>query len=293
MVVPAACAVFALTACSASQAAAPENGEPAVGTVPVLLDSVNLRLPVQDYLRTDDDAARLGQARLTLARQCLQRFGLDYPAEQPSSAGYGPRSLTERRYGITDAALARTNGYGLGARDPSLQPQPAKPDLGPDGETALTGQGPSAVRGVPVPDGGCLGEADRRLTAGEPAGADLDLGQKLQFQSFDATKRDSRVRAVNQAWSACMARQNYHYTDPLAAMADPAFLRGAPTPEQITVAETDIRCKAETNVIGVWFTVESAYQRRAIDHDSAAFATARAALATQRDVVAEVERSAR
>jgi hypothetical protein len=51
----------------------------------------------------------------------MKRFGIDYVVEEIPSTGYGPRSLTDRRYGATDAELALRNGFGLGDRDPSMR----------------------------------------------------------------------------------------------------------------------------------------------------------------------------
>jgi hypothetical protein len=266
-----------------------DTGEPVIGSVPKLLASADLRLPAQDYLQTNQQSERLGRARLALIQRCLARFGVDYAVEQVSSAGYGPRSLTDRRYGITDAELAARAGFGLGERDPSLQPQPARPDVGPDGQAALFGDGPSQVLGIEVPSGGCVGEADRAINRAVPAGADPQLGHKLQFESFELSKKDSRVRDAFAAWSLCMAEVGYRYPDPLAAAADPRFTGPEVSAEQIAVARADIGCKEETNLVGVWFTVESAYQQREIERNSAAFAACKEAIAARQRAATAVE----
>jgi len=113
-----------------------------------------------------------------------------------------------------------------------------------------------------------------------PPTADPGLGQKLQFQSFEWAKRDEQVQAVFRAWSACMARSRYHYADPLAVAADPRF-EGPVSKDEVAVAQADIRCKARTNVVGVWFTVESSYQREQISRNAAAFRATKEALAAR------------
>jgi hypothetical protein len=255
------------------------GGEPVVGAYPTLTSGYGLRLPVEDYLPTAEQSARVGRAHIELVRRCLARFGIDYALRFVPGDRYGPRSLTERRYGITDLDLARDHGYGLGARDPVRQPRPAQPDLGTDGETALSGQGRTVVRGRAVPPGGCLAEAGRGLHPGTVR-ADIARAHRLQYTSYELSRRDSRVRAVIAAWSSCMARSGYWYADPLAAGADPAFV-GRPSREEIAVATADIGCKARANLVGVWFTVESAYQRRSIDADRGGFAATRAAIAAR------------
>ena len=273
-----------LAACSAPAEGGQDTGEPALGAIPNLLAAADLRLPAQDYLATDAQNLQYLRAEVKLIQDCLRRFGVSYPVTPAADTNYGPRSMTDRRYGITDAALASTAGYGLGARDPALQTRPPTPDIGADGETALTGQGPTIVRGVPVPAGGCTGEARRTLDAQLPPGADLQLAQNLQMQSFEQAKRDSRVKTVNAAWSSCLAEHGYHYADPFAPLADPRF-KGKLTPEQITVAATDIDCKGRTNLVGVWFSVESAYEARAIQQAKAAFDLLKQARAARQGAV--------
>jgi hypothetical protein len=56
------------------------------------------------------------------------------------------------------------------------------------------------------------------------------------------------------------------------------------------VARQDIACKAETNLVGRWFAVESAYQRQAIDADRSGFAEVKAAIEAQdRNAAALIE----
>jgi hypothetical protein len=271
--------LLALAGCSA-RAAGTASTEPAIGTVPRLLDSAGLRLPVQDYLPTNEQNDRLGRANLVLIQRCMARFGFTYDVKMAPAGDYGPTSLTDRRYGITDARLASTAGYGLGTRDPARQAPPAKPDIGPDGETVLSGQGKSVVDGQSVPQGGCIADALRALDESVPAAADLQKGNTLQLRSFQESKVDSRVEAVAASWSACMQQAGYRYADPLAAAGDPAFT-APPSATQIAVALADIACKAKTNLVGVWFTVDSAYERRAIDADRTGFADTRAAIAAR------------
>ncbi|WP_437068827.1 hypothetical protein [Streptomyces sp. enrichment culture] len=232
-----------------------------------MVAAAGLRLPLQDYLLADHELRELDRARVVLIDRCMRGFGFSYPVRHPT-ADLGPRSPTERRYGITDASDAAAHGYGLGDRDPARQKPPEKPDLDADAQTVLFGKGRSSVKGRPVPEGGCVTQADRSLGAGAPAGTDPGLAQQLSFQSFDLSRADSRVRRATRAWSACMAGHGYDYADPLAPLGDPA-LSGATSPRAVATATTDIRCKKATNLVGIWFAVESAYQRRLIDdhHD--------------------------
>jgi hypothetical protein len=271
-----------LGGCASSKSTVDLYGEPLVGPAPPILASAGLRLPVEDYLPTVDQNDRLAKARVALIRACLSRWGIAYEVAPVPSGSYGPATLTDRRYGITDIAVARQYGYGLGPRDPAQITRPSPPKLDLDGLTVLSGQGRSVVAGLAVPDGGCVGEADRALTVADTAS--VNRGANLQVESFVRSRVDSRVRAVVQTWSSCMAGSGYRYADPLAVAGDPAFT-GPPDQHQFDVAATDIACKSTTNLVGVWFTVEAAYEARAIAADPGGFAATRSAIAA-RDRVA-------
>ncbi|MDQ1711900.1 MAG: hypothetical protein QOE45_1350 [Frankiaceae bacterium] len=276
-------AVVVGSGCGAADVAGPARGserQPEAATAPRLLASVDLRLPVEDYMLSEDQLRTVATARVLLVERCLARFGVRVSLPDGDASGdVGPRSLTDRRYGITDAALAGKYAFGLGPRDPALRRKPPQPDLGVDGRAALTGQGPTLVRGVTVPEGGCLGEADRLLDAGIPSGVDTSAAQSLQFASFDRSRADSRVRKVFAAWSACMAESGYHYADPLGTPGDPRFTGPGPASAlAIATARADLRCKARTNVVGVWFTVDAAYERSAIEESQRTFIVAKQAL---------------
>ncbi|WP_424856029.1 hypothetical protein [Streptomyces sp. SAI-170] len=236
---------------------------------------MDLRLPLQDYLLDDRQLRDLDRARVVLIDRCMHDFGFTYAVRQPA-ADYGPRSATERRYGITDAADAAAYGYGLGKRDPALQKPPARPVLHADAETVLFGKGRSSIKGRKVPEGGCMTQADRSLGSVAPAGTDPGLPQQLSFRAFDLSRADSRVRGAIRAWSACMAESGHDYADPLAPLADPA-LTGSTSRRTIATATADIRCKQRTNLVGVWFTVESAYHKRLIDQHTEELEAVRAA----------------
>ncbi|HEU5111412.1 MAG TPA: hypothetical protein VFT95_22960 [Micromonosporaceae bacterium] len=224
------------------------SGSPSpVEPPPVLLRSAELRLPIDDYLLSPVDLRQLAAARVVLVRQCMNAAGLDLPPPAESRET-GPRTWNERRYGITDPDLAAVDGFGLGDRDPAAQ-QP-KPAPKPDAAQRAALDGP----------GGCVARADRDQRRDSPPGADRDLPRRLSAESFDRSGREPTVRAAVSAWSECMRANGLNYDDPLAPLADARFA-GAPTEAEITAATADVECKRRTNLVGVWFTAESAIQR--------------------------------
>ncbi|WP_329563411.1 hypothetical protein OG711_37735 [Streptomyces uncialis] len=82
-----------------------------------------------------------------------------------------------------------------------------------------------------------------------------------------------------------MADAGYDYRNPLAPPVDPR-LRDAPKHEAIRTAARDITCKKRTNLVGIWFAVETAYQKQAVDKH-------RERLNTVRHVIAEATRDNR
>ncbi|GAB7044577.1 MULTISPECIES: hypothetical protein [Catenuloplanes] len=282
----AAVLVAVLVTAGCGTPAADDGGEPEIGDVPVIADASDLKLPVQDYMPTPEQAKRIGVAQIELIKRCMARFGKAYDVDPVDGDAYGPRSLTDRRYGITDLELARADGYGLGDRDPARQPEAKRPALDADAETVLGGDGRSEVNGQKVPEGGCLAEAGRNLNAEIPEGADYRRGTDLQEWSFKKSREDSRVRNAFVAWSRCMAEAGYSYADPFAPAGDPAFAEGKASAQETAVAVADVGCKQRTNLVGIFYTVESAYQTREIDKESNNFDATLDAIAARDRVAA-------
>jgi hypothetical protein len=251
---------------SYDQRGTPENdGLPAVAHVPQLLESVDLKLPLDAHLPSMEDVHRYGMANRALITRCMQRFKIDFaPSAAPASVGL--RSWNERRYGLTDPSAAAALGYGLGARTPRDAPSRPSQRLDSRGVTVLSGEPATTARRLHVPDGGCSGQARRALTgrpSDTPPLADPYLAQHLSQLSLQESRRDPRVRAAVNHWSQCMLAKNHHYDDPFAPFADPANTRGA-TPRAVDTAVDDVTCKKRTNLIGIWFSVDAAYQKRLI-----------------------------
>lgn len=267
-------------------AGAAEQGPRAPSIIrPALVQAASLHLPVESYMLADADLTLVARARARLVERCLDGFGIHLAMPDPgASSAFGPRTLMDRRYGITDAHLAAVDGFGLGPRDPSLAPPQPKPDLSVDARTALSGQGASVVNGKQVPRGGCLTQADRQLDAGNPANVDTALPQRLQFATFEQSQHDPTVLAAISAWSSCMQAAGYRYASPLDAVSDPRFTDSThPSRQEIRTAVADVRCKERTNLVGIWFSTESAMQRQEIARSSDAFASALRALRSRVD----------
>jgi hypothetical protein len=53
------------------------------------------------------------------------------------------------------------------------------------------------------------------------------------------------------------------------------------TPAEIATAKADVACKQQTNLVGIWFTVESAHQRTLIIQNTTALNLAAEAIHTE------------
>ncbi|MFJ2263761.1 hypothetical protein ACIOKD_36660 [Streptomyces sp. NPDC087844] len=255
-------AAAALTAgCSADHREQPEEA-------PALLRSTGLRLPLDAYLLSPGETTKVTEAHRVLVRRCMVRFGFDYPPVAEGGTGGGLTSWTERRYGITDPTEAAVRGYRL--RAPAGPASPAEP--GPQERIALTGEGKSRVKGLAVPEGGCAGEAGRRLQAGGPRDVDRSLAQALSTESYERSLRDKGVRTVTEQWSHCMRASELDYAGPLDPPKDPRFQGAVLSAAERNTARTDVSCKRRTNLVGVWFTAEAAVQRSLIDRNHEALA---------------------
>ncbi|MET7711309.1 hypothetical protein [Streptomyces sp. NPDC005407] len=279
----AALALLAASAgCAQGRAAEPgptASGPPPVHGVPTMLGVGSLVLPIEPYLFTDRQVARLFQARAVLTTVCMQRFGHRWSA--PSGAGLDTGTLnpanTAHRYGITDAAAAARFGYhpAVGtvpgqARKKNPGPQPGQRDmlvltgLNDDGTPARADE-----RGRPLPPGGCQGEATAALSGDPQKIGNRELVGAINIGSYRDSQTDPRVVEVFRAWSLCMRRHGYDYADPTRAPGkDPRVTGPTAGRAEIALAGTDVACKREANVIGVWSSVDAAYQRRAMAEKS-------------------------
>ncbi|MFJ8039142.1 hypothetical protein ACIRBX_01345 [Kitasatospora sp. NPDC096147] len=252
--------------------AAPDASAPPERTEP--------QLPIEAYLFSEAEADTLARAGVVLRRACLRRFGLDY-AVNPTGPSTGPRSFTDRRYGLTDRAEAEANGYHLGDRDPRTHPVRPTP-LSAEQQQVLTGHRPEEsgpggpelrVNGVAVPPGGCYDEAKRGLAGAGDLGPS-PVAQRANLQTFKDSMAVPQVTRLFEEWSACMRNEGHAYPDPMQAMSDPRFLGDTPTPLEIRVATADVACKQRVGLVEAWSGVEAGLQKESIARQQADFATA-------------------
>ncbi|MFI9783592.1 hypothetical protein ACIHEI_08825 [Kitasatospora sp. NPDC051984] len=229
-------------------------------------------LPVEQYLLTPAQLAQLDYAIGLLTQDCMKRFqfSLDIPAELTHQR---TGSQIPRRYGPSDLSEAQQYGYhSRPDEDRDLAKVPPPEDLPAAEQFVLTGNtntaansAPTLSGGLDIPPGGCRGAAVREIGGGAGSYAGSELAQQIGDTSFMRAKSDDRVTAVNSAWSACMKTHGYAYQTPMDAFSDSQW-KGSQMASQLelSVATADVTCKQQTNLIGVWYSVESAFQQQQI-----------------------------
>ncbi|MFG2818086.1 hypothetical protein ACGFX4_01545 [Kitasatospora sp. NPDC048365] len=286
-------AAAALVTAACAQPSGRASAEPEVPAFPTLLDARRVVYPLQSY---DVDAARhreLEKAQDALIDQCMQRFGFRFA---PRPAGPDGEEENSRRYGLTDASVAARDGYAV---PPGEKPTRSTPAPGSDEALALFGEeklAPSALPrnqqdaersggservlgGARVPVGGCLTESRLKLFAPAADTVDPQLVFNLAVQAYNDSKADSRVRAAVAAWSSCLAHAGFHAENPVSPLKELGLTpASANAPEAVAAAEADVACKREVNLVGIWSTVEVAYQKRQIERNGEVLRRARGQL---------------
>lgn len=253
-----------------------EQEEPAIGNVQVVTDASQIALPLDAYLLATDDYVTVQRAAWQMVSDCVERFGGAYSmSEEAFIASLGIADLgtsNQRRYGLLDPDSASQYGYNL---PPDQQP-PATDDkasgwnpsdtellLVRGAESGVSSEMPTDLNGDPLPEDGCQGEATREGSAGMDPPPNLQLPNELSLESHDRSQNDSRVRDAIGEWSQCMSESGYAYESIWDAndfeWADPVQA------EEIATATADVACKLDTNLAGIWSTVETAYQERMVD----------------------------
>ncbi len=269
----------------------PEETEPSIGPPPRLERPAEVVLPLDAYVPTKQEYVTVLHAVWKLTSDCVSRFGARYTASEEKLAADVPPldRLNERRYGLFSAESAARSGYAASEDEHAAgngdsagwDPTPNEKFLvvGRTAEFAGAREMPKDVNGKPLPAEGCTGEAWRKLADGARLPADPRLTDQLRVRAFDRAENDSRVRSAISAWSECMAKRGHTY----ASVWEPND-KGWPDPpgaSEIATATADVACKRETNLVGIWYTVEKAYQQRTIDRNAEALAVVKEHLRAQ------------
>ncbi|MFE2291904.1 hypothetical protein [Streptomyces sp. NPDC059452] len=269
-----------LTACAADpDPGDTEASEPVVASTPRMLETAGLTLPLDVYETTAEQRATLTRAQDVLIGRCMARYGFTFnPPDRraaskarPNSRVFGLVSATDAaRYGYRNPAAADRAPAGAATAPLTKAEEIAlhgDPDLDP--ATMPMSQEEAEKKGAggqDVPVGGCVRESFLKLYAPRPDSVDQLFVFNLRGEAESRARADSRIKAVDERWSQCMAKAGFRATDPMDA-ADQLGFTGETnaSPAAITAAKADVGCKKDVNLVGVHFAVTSAYHQRLID----------------------------
>lgn len=303
-------AVLALAGCSATGVGGPAGStEPRVTATPAMLKTVGTSFPLDAYEATPEQTNTLNRAQGVLIGQCMQRFGFTYQAVEQSVPS--ATKSNARVFGLSDPDTAAQFGY----RTPGMTDAPARPtpvteptaaeilalhgenDIEPGtmpqnlDEAEKSGGSSVKFNGKAVPVGGCIRESFLQLYARKANEVDILFVFNLKGEAESKTREDSRVRAVNERWSQCMAKAGYKVTSPLQATKELGFSGGTlSSPAAVTTAKADVRCKQEVNLIGVYYAVTTAYQQQRTEKNGETLALAKEQLESRLQLAASLTR---
>ncbi|MEV7611633.1 hypothetical protein [Streptomyces sp. NPDC089799] len=277
LVIAAGVGMLLLTGCSegGQEGAGGGGGGAAVRDVVTEADIV---LPVSAYLFTAEQQALVDNAHSTLAADCMKRFGFDWPVKKAEAA-----KGVNRRYGVVGEKVAAEHGYhviasagdsehaeGSVSRAPKLPPE-AYMVYGAKGGKAGAG---GSYQGKDIPEGGCIGEAGRKLgldKVQDPAKGKIGL-LSIDYSSFGKAQATPEFKKAQDEWVACMKKSGYQHTAFLQPAEKYAAQGNSASPEEKVVAKADVKCKQETKLATVLLRAETKIQNDYIEQNAAGFA---------------------
>ncbi|MFG2607195.1 hypothetical protein ACGFT2_27170 [Streptomyces sp. NPDC048514] len=267
-----------------------------------------------------DDAKVIGKAEWVLGKKCM--VGLGFPgfatldtrtveATYPVRRGYPASSSMpgdDSPYGVDDPDRAADHGYHNREQDDSSQPM----EWPVDQYVALTGRyetGDSRrAHGHPIPEGGCLGEAGRKIYGPPPKARKVNgvrvsgsytTAAELWSKAARQARKDPAWKKADRAWSDCMREKGFHYSEPDKALYDSAWYgtAGSPSGKEKKTAAADAQCKLDTDYITDVHAVETRFQKAAIGKHKKELGELRAAVKqaveTSRTIIDKASRDAR
>lgn len=258
------CAVLALTACGAARDDGEGGGD---GFLPAGDQARALALPFDEYTLSPFEIRTLLHAEDLLVRDCMKGNGMDwqvYPA--PEEEGIDPPH--RRRYGVIEAPVAETHGYGA----PRMAADEGLVEELREDRRSLPATEHRVAHGDET-GAGCVEGAQEDFMAGVP---DMDhnlLNSYIQT-GFEDSMDEPAVVEVFAAWSACMADRGFDYPTPVEAAADPRWESGGdgPSAAEVEAATADVACKGEASVVETWRDAEEAAQLGLIEEHPEDFA---------------------
>ncbi|MFF0477175.1 hypothetical protein [Streptomyces sp. NPDC004284] len=268
-------AVSLLASCSGGGGDGADGGPPALGDVPRINRSADIPgLPMDAYTLTKDQFITFMAAQRIAARTCMARFGFDYKAlDSTIDPAKAPPLQPEKPsyFGIIDEDRAARFGYQSPDLPPGMNKRPTGGANTTEAEQAVyTGKAANQqVGGETVPEGGCAKESGVAVQTGAVDGINILATGNERIDAHERALVDDRMKKVHADWSACMKKAGYDYATPKQAVDDEKWHHAGPRrPDEIATAKADVACKRRTNVVGTWWALTEAYERRYVENNA-------------------------
>ena len=282
------CCCAALAGCTASASKGPATtvSTPSVGR-PQPPSSVQAALSREAFTpyaalgRSDNDGLAPNESSIALSDACMNAAG--YPGgSAPFAILGGPANLAFSQpwgaWGYLDVTQAEQYGFrvvpgsALTALGIHSQPQVTDPASLPAAEQTAMGKCGTIVQ-----------DFTDQAESGSLAGI-----QTLSDDIYNDVLRDQAVKNATRAWSACMARNGYNYTDPqtawrqeLRSLTGGALginvnqtVSASANKAQIAMAVADANCTQSTDLAGIYFAVQASYEQQLVNANQQALTAA-------------------
>ncbi|MGW1775074.1 hypothetical protein [Streptomyces sp. NPDC002104] len=243
-----------------------------------VVTEADIALPVSAYFFTPEQQALVDTAHSTLASDCMKRFGFDWPVTKAE-----PVKVVSRRYGVVSEKVAAEHGYHMiplaGGDQHAAGAASGAAKLPPEAYMVYGAKGGKAgtagnYQGKDVPEGGCVGEAGRKLGLDKvqnPQKGKIGL-LSIDFSSFAQAQKMPEFTKAQNEWASCMRKAGYRHTTFLQPAEKYAPQGNSATPQEKAVAKADVNCKQETKLSTVLLRLETKIQNDYIEQNAAGFA---------------------
>ncbi|MGK2887732.1 MAG: hypothetical protein ACSLE8_23655 [Rhodococcus sp. (in: high G+C Gram-positive bacteria)] len=252
--------LLAVGSCDGSEASMPVVPDESLSIGSIADGSDDLTLPIDALLvRSASDSKVIQAAWEVVIGRCMQRQGLEYDPYPPGN----PTSPLDPtiRYGLISVDDAKQFGYhnpdavaDAAQETAVLKLEAEREARGVEYLNALYGTEDSAADGTFATTGGCMDEANTAIwgaTGGLPSLPGYRRVIDLQTTSNDALYAEDAGRRAVADWSDCMADAGLEYSawwEPRQQYPVAGADTGAPSPQELTTATADARCRTQTRL---------------------------------------------
>lgn len=227
-------------------AGAVARSEPSIGPVETITDPSQVSRPLDAYRPAPSQVVALAQAQARLMTECYEQHGSSAVFENGVSLIEFIGDPVRR-----DAEWSSFWGFF----------SPTEVAHGYHRSLGALESGPS----VPVPESvtdECMESVAQQMPLGQDWTAFMYPPQPDGLTPV-TPRSDSRVVSVVEKWAQCMAAAGFVVSDPAKSMTDAG--QDSSSDDGAARAAADLRCKRDTNLVGVEVAVLAAYDQQFIE----------------------------